>query len=150
MLYTGFENLSALFDIPAGLRGFLRLHGHRDRCGDAAVFTPKNFTPYKARNAAEFWKRWHISLSRWLQDYLYIPLGGNRNGTFSYAILLGIAFLASALAKSWWVFGGVLVLTLVIGAIILFRRCGAGKSSDINRMDTMLLADSGTEPVGTL
>ena len=36
------------------------------------------FYPYKAVNAIEFWRRWHISLSRWLRDYLYIPLGGNR------------------------------------------------------------------------
>lgn len=43
---------------------------------------PANFrTPYFSRNFSEFWTRWHISLSSWLRDYLYIPLGGNRNGT---------------------------------------------------------------------
>jgi D-alanyl-lipoteichoic acid acyltransferase DltB (MBOAT superfamily) len=42
---------------------------------------PENFNrPYKATNLPEFWKRWHISLSTWLRDYLYIPLGGNRGG----------------------------------------------------------------------
>lgn len=42
---------------------------------------PENFNaPYFARNMSEFWTRWHISLSRWLRDYLYIPLGGNRKG----------------------------------------------------------------------
>ena len=42
---------------------------------------PVNFNlPYLSRNASEFWKRWHISLSSWLQQYLYIPLGGNRKG----------------------------------------------------------------------
>jgi alginate O-acetyltransferase complex protein AlgI len=41
----------------------------------------KNFNlPYISRNVSEFWKRWHISLSTWLKDYLYIPLGGNRKG----------------------------------------------------------------------
>lgn len=41
----------------------------------------RNFNmPYISRNISEFWKRWHISLSEWLQEYLYIPLGGNRNG----------------------------------------------------------------------
>ena len=41
----------------------------------------KNFNlPYIAKNVSEFWKRWHISLSTWLQEYLYIPLGGNRKG----------------------------------------------------------------------
>ena len=42
----------------------------------------ENFNqPYFARNITEFWRRWHISLSTWLRDYLYIPLGGNRHGT---------------------------------------------------------------------
>ena len=42
----------------------------------------KNFDfPYKSKNLSEFWRRWHISLSTWLRDYVYIPLGGNRKGT---------------------------------------------------------------------
>lgn len=45
---------------------------------------PKNFNlPYLARNLSDFWKRWHITLSSWLKDYLYIPLGGNRMGDLS-------------------------------------------------------------------
>ena len=41
----------------------------------------KNFdSPYKSQSITEFWRRWHISLSTWLRDYLYIPLGGNRKG----------------------------------------------------------------------
>ncbi len=45
---------------------------------------PDNFrTPYFSKNFSEFWQRWHISLSSWLRDYLYIPLGGNRNGVFN-------------------------------------------------------------------
>ncbi len=44
----------------------------------------KNFSfPYFSRNMAEFWRRWHISLSSWFKDYLYIPLGGSRNGIFT-------------------------------------------------------------------
>src|SRR5690606_27821395 len=43
----------------------------------------ENFNqPYISHSITEFWRRWHISLSSWLKDYLYIPLGGNRNGTF--------------------------------------------------------------------
>jgi D-alanyl-lipoteichoic acid acyltransferase DltB (MBOAT superfamily) len=105
-------------------------------------YLPKNFnSPYKARSAGEFWKRWHISLSRWLQDYLYIPLGGNRKGTFgTYAIIIGIAFLASALARDWWVFGSVVVLTAVLAMLILFKKDWRKELiADINRMDTMLL-----------
>ncbi len=43
---------------------------------------PQNFnSPYAARSLQDFWRRWHMTLSRWLRDYLYIPLGGNRKGT---------------------------------------------------------------------
>jgi len=46
-----------------------------------AIRLPWNFnSPYKSENMSEFWRRWHITLSRWLRDYLYIPLGGNRHG----------------------------------------------------------------------
>ena len=44
---------------------------------------PINFrTPYQSKNITEFWRRWHISLSTWLKDYLYFSVGGNRRGTF--------------------------------------------------------------------
>jgi D-alanyl-lipoteichoic acid acyltransferase DltB (MBOAT superfamily) len=144
MLYTGFENLTALFGYS--LQVYADFSGYTDIATGVAMlmgfYLPKNFnSPYKAKNAAEFWRRWHISLSTWLRDYLYIPLGGNRNGTFgSYAIILGIAFLASALAGSWWVFFSVLAITFVIALLIIFKK-GWRKEliSDINRMDTMLL-----------
>lgn len=46
-----------------------------------AIRLPWNFnSPYKSENMSEFWRRWHMTLSRWLRDYLYIPLGGNRRG----------------------------------------------------------------------
>ncbi len=41
-------------------------------------FPPISICPTRARSITEFWRRWHISLSQWLRDYLYIPLGGNR------------------------------------------------------------------------
>ena len=48
-----------------------------------AIRLPWNFnSPYKSENMSEFWRRWHMTLSRWLRDYLYIPLGGNRRGKF--------------------------------------------------------------------
>jgi D-alanyl-lipoteichoic acid acyltransferase DltB (MBOAT superfamily) len=53
--------------------------------------------PYFARSVEEFWKRWHISLSTWFRDYLYIPLGGNRSGTFRRYVNLSIVFLVSGL-----------------------------------------------------
>ena len=40
--------------------------------------------PYLSKNIADFWRRWHISLSNWIRDYIYIPLGGNRKGTHEH------------------------------------------------------------------
>lgn len=58
----------------------------------------KNFNlPYFSSNIKEFWKRWHISLSSWLQDYVYIPLGGNRKGVLRKRIHIIIVFLVSGL-----------------------------------------------------
>ena len=45
------------------------------------IVIPENFNwPYLSRNITEFWRRWHISLSSWIRDYVYIPLGGSRRG----------------------------------------------------------------------
>ena len=54
-------------------------------------------TPYFAMSIKEFWRRWHISLSTWFRDYLYIPLGGNRKGKFRKHLNTMIVFLASGL-----------------------------------------------------
>mgnify|MGYP002511377292 CR=1 FL=1 len=84
LLFTGFENLFALF--AYSLQVYADFSGYTDIAIGVAMlmgfYLPQNFnSPYKAPNAGNFWKRWHISLSRWLQTYLYIPLGGNRNVT---------------------------------------------------------------------
>jgi D-alanyl-lipoteichoic acid acyltransferase DltB (MBOAT superfamily) len=58
----------------------------------------ENFrTPYIAQSVSEFWRRWHISLSTWFRDYLYIPLGGNRKGEVRQYLNMLIVFLASGL-----------------------------------------------------
>ena len=65
---------------------------------------PWNFnSPYKATNIQDFWRRWHITLSRWLREYLYIPLGGNRKGALLTYFNLFITFLLGGLwhGASW-------------------------------------------------
>lgn len=80
----------------------------------------ENFnTPYFADSVTDFWRRWHISLSTWFRDYLYIPLGGNRKGTFRKYINIMIVFLTSGLwhGASWTyvIWGGLNGLFQVIG-----------------------------------
>ena len=82
----------------------------------------KNFdSPYLARNMADFWKRWHISLSTWFRDYLYIPLGGNRCSPIRHYLNLLITFLLSGLwhgASITFIFWGLIhSLFLIIGNI---------------------------------
>jgi alginate O-acetyltransferase complex protein AlgI len=80
----------------------------------------KNFDiPYHARSISEFWRRWHISLSTWFRDYLYIPLGGNRVGKFRNYLNLLIVFVISGLwhGASWAfvVWGALHGVYLVVG-----------------------------------
>ena len=67
---------------------------------------PINFnSPYKATNIQEFWRRWHITLSRFLKDYIYIPLGGNRKGEFrTYANLLATFIIGGIWHGAGWTF----------------------------------------------
>lgn len=62
------------------------------------VYLPQNFaSPYRAESIQDFWRRWHITLSRWLRDYLYIPLGGNRKGRWRTLFNLWMTFLLGGL-----------------------------------------------------
>lgn len=83
--YSGFESLMGV--IGYTMQIYCDFSGYSDMAIGIAMimgFTlMKNFDfPYKSKNLTEFWRRWHISLSTWLRDYVYIPLGGNRKGTF--------------------------------------------------------------------
>lgn len=94
--YSGFENLMATFGYS--LQIYCDFSGYTDIAIGVALLMgfklSKNFnSPYKAQNVGEFWKRWHISLSTWLKDYLYIPLGGNKRGRFMTNVNLMITML---------------------------------------------------------
>ncbi len=86
----------------------------------------ENFNrPYIARSVREFWKRWHISLTNFFRDYLYIPLGGNRLGTArTYANLLIVFFLTGLWHGASWNF---VVWGMIHGAFMVFERLGLGE-----------------------
>ena len=80
---------------------------------------PENFhEPYLSRNPSEFWRRWHITLSRWLRDYLYIPLGGNRAGGSRSLLNLMLTMLLGGLwhgaAWNFVIWGGLHGLLLIV------------------------------------
>jgi alginate O-acetyltransferase complex protein AlgI len=93
------------FSIIAAAIGFsIQIYGDFSGYSDIALGTAKLFGfellsnfkfPYFSRNVAEFWKRWHISLSSWFRDYLYIPLGGSKEGKFKTIRNTFIIFLVS-------------------------------------------------------
>ncbi|RIJ46011.1 MBOAT family protein [Maribellus luteus] len=142
--YSGFENLMALFGYS--LQVYVDFSGYTDIAIGVALLMgyrlPQNFnSPYKAKNVGEFWQRWHMSLSSWLKDYLYIPIGGNRGGsTFSYislgVILAIIVLLAGKLILVPILAGVVIVLALLAKFSPQIRR---SIDTKINLMLTMLL-----------
>ncbi len=98
--YSGFENLMSIYGYAIQI--YCDFSGYSDMAIGIALllgFTlPLNFNaPYLAHSITEFWKRWHISLSTWLKDYLYIPLGGNRFGKARTYINLLLTMLIGGL-----------------------------------------------------
>jgi alginate O-acetyltransferase complex protein AlgI len=88
---------------------------------------PENFNyPYKAQNIQDFWRRWHISLSTWFRDYLYIPLGGSRGSAGrTYANLVTVFFLCGLWHGAAWSF---VVWGLFHGAFLVIERAGLGRA----------------------
>lgn len=84
---------------------------------------PENFNqPYRSGSMQEFWRRWHMTLSRWFRDYIYIPLGGNRRGPFrTYLNLLGVFALTGFWHGASWNF---LAWGMIHGVFLLLERLG--------------------------
>jgi D-alanyl-lipoteichoic acid acyltransferase DltB (MBOAT superfamily) len=129
-IYSGFENLMAIYGY--GLQIYCDFSGYTDIAIGVALILgfrlPINFnSPYKAKNIADFWKRWHISLSQWLRDYLYISLGGNRKGKIRTYLNLMITMLLGGLwhgaSLRFIIWGGLHGIGLVINKLwsSLFR-----------------------------
>lgn len=99
-LYSGFECLMGIYGYA--LQIYCDFSGYSDMAIGIALLLgfrfPKNFNaPYKSATITEFWRRWHISLSSWLRDYLYISLGGNRKGRIRTYINLMLTMLLGGL-----------------------------------------------------
>jgi alginate O-acetyltransferase complex protein AlgI len=97
--------------------------------GLAALFGfrfPENFNaPYRAASVTEFWRRWHMTLSRWFRDYVYIPLGGSRHGPRREFAALLVTFLATSLwhgaTPGFLVWGGLHSLALIVERVTGLR-----------------------------
>lgn len=119
-LYTGFESLMAMFGFT--LQIYCDFSGYSDMAIGIALLLGFRFkdnfnAPFKSQNPTEFWRRWHISLSMWLRDYVYIPLGGNRHGKFRThvnkfvtMVVGGIWHGASWLYLTWGALQGALLV----------------------------------------
>ena len=123
-IYSGFENLLAIYGY--GLQIYCDFSGYTDIAIGVALILgfrlPVNFnSPYKAKSITDFWKRWHISLSQWLRDYLYISLGGNRKGKIRTYFNLMITMLLGGLwhgaSLKFVIWGGLHGIGLVINKL---------------------------------
>ncbi len=143
-MFTGLENLMGLYGYS--LQVYADFSGYTDIAIGVAWLMgfnlPKNFdSPYKADSCGNFWKRWHISLSSWLKDYLYIPMGGNKGGSLFSFIALGFVILfLFLLSGSYTLLFGTITLLLVamlIGVFVI--KLNNWYLTNINIMLTMLI-----------
>ena len=145
-LYSGVECILSVF--AYSFQVYADFSGYTDIAIGVALLLgfrlKTNFnSPYKAASTSEFWQRWHISLSSWLKEYLYIPLGGNREGTLGSYLVIGLmGVVICLLSGSLWL---PVLITLLLTAIIFWVLAiyfpGFRKSinTNINLMITMLL-----------
>lgn len=119
--FTGFENLIAVYGF--GIQLYCDFSGYSDMAIGLALLLGYNFkdnfdAPFKSQSPTEFWHRWHISLSTWLRDYVYIPLGGSRTKTrtrayanqFTTMLVGGIWHGASWMFLIWGAWNGILLV----------------------------------------
>ena len=119
--YSGLENLLGVYGYAMQI--YCDFSGYSDMAIGLALLLgfhfPINFnSPYQSLSVTEFWRRWHISLSTWLRDYLYIPLGGNRHGRVRTYVNLMLTMLLGGLwhgaALRYIIWGGLHGLALAV------------------------------------
>ncbi len=149
-LYTGLENLFGVYGYA--LQIYCDFSGYSDMAIGIALLMGIRFnvnfdSPYQSATITEFWRRWHISLSSWLKDYLYISMGGNRKGKFRTYVNLIVTMLLGGLwhgASMRFILWGALhgvslaVHKFVMGRFSSFKSTGEEMSS-LRRMAGMIL-----------
>lgn len=144
VIFTGFENLMAV--LCYSLQVYLDFSGYTDIAIGITLLMGFHYkinfnSPYKALNLEGFWKRWHISLSTWLRDYLYFPLGGNRGGSIASYILTAIIIFILVLLNGdyslFWKFGFLAMILMLLS--LKFDGLKKILDTNINLMITMLL-----------
>jgi D-alanyl-lipoteichoic acid acyltransferase DltB (MBOAT superfamily) len=143
--YSGIENLFGIYGYA--LQIYCDFSGYSDMAIGIALLLGFHFninfdSPYKSATITEFWRRWHISLSTWLRDYLYISLGGNRKGKIRTYINLMITMLlgglwhgASLRFVCWGALHGIaLALHKLVMTIFPFLKADGSKMSRIPRI----------------
>jgi len=121
--YTAFENLMASYGYAIQI--YCDFSGYSDMAIGIALLLgyrlPMNFNvPYQSTSITEFWRRWHISLSTWLKDFLYISVGGNRKGTFGGFFFPGLFFVG---ILGWGIYSyttSIYPLIIGISAFVVF------------------------------
>lgn len=142
--YPGFVGLIAMF--AYSLQIYADFSGYTDMAIGVSKlmgFTLlENFnSPYKALSVGDFWRRWHKSLSSWLRDYLYIPLGGNQKGSVGTyimtAVILGFLYFITGWLELFYVYGGLTLLYLLLWQLYVpFRKVAV---RDLNLLITMVI-----------
>ncbi len=108
LMYSGFENLIATYGFTLQL--YCDFSGYSDMAIGIALLLGYQFkdnfnAPFKSQNPSEWWRRWHISLSTWLRDYLYIPMGGNRcSKTRNHANLFNTMLIGGLWHGASWMY----------------------------------------------
>ncbi|MEC4113092.1 MBOAT family O-acyltransferase [Myroides pelagicus] len=121
--YTAFENLMASYGYAIQI--YCDFSGYSDMAIGIALLMgyrlPMNFNvPYQSQSITEFWRRWHISLSTWLKDFLYITVGGNRKGSFGGFFFPSLFFVG---VLGWGIYyyqTSIIPLIIAIASIVVF------------------------------
>jgi alginate O-acetyltransferase complex protein AlgI len=147
--YTGIENLTAVYAYAAVI--YCDFSGYSDVAIGIARWLgfhiPTNFlSPYQSASITEFWRRWHMSLSSWLKDYLYIPLGGNRKSSVGTIVIstlfFGAVFYLFIAYFEWSIYLSIILVAVLALLFLLPTLAGREKTSpatNFNLLSTMLI-----------